>query len=67
MVAVHNIQNNTGDNLTGSSTVLKLEWTEVRSGDSAHQVISKDNKTRQLGHSFRSWGTFCVRALSLAV
>ena len=51
-------QNNTSDNLTGSSTVLKLEWTEVRLGGSAHQPISKDNDNQAAGSQFQELG--CV-------
>ena len=47
---------NTGDNLTGSSTVLKLEWTEVRSGGSAHQLILKDNDNQAAGSQFQELG-----------
>ena len=50
----------TGDNLTGSSTVLKLEWTEVRSGGGAHQLISKDNDNQAAGSQFQEMGAHSV-------
>ena len=46
----------TSDNLTGGSTVLKLDWTEVRSGDSAYQLISKDNNNQAAGSQFQELG-----------
>ena len=49
-------ENNASDNLTGSSTVLKLEWTEVRSGGSAHQLISKDNNDQAARSQFQELG-----------
>ena len=48
----------TSDNLTGSSTVLKLDWTEVRSGGSAHQLILKDNDDQAARSQFQELG--CV-------
>ena len=49
-------RNNTGDNLTGSSTVLKLELTEVRLGGSSHQLILKDNDDQATGSQFQELG-----------
>ena len=46
----------TSDNLTGSSTVLKSEWTKVRSGGSAHQLISKDGNNQTAGSQFQELG-----------